>query len=163
MSSEPTKSPPVLLPPIAINQLHWSELPDRFPDRTVRRISRHFADVQFESLRQEVWFLATTLRQELDIDVTDAELSRLFGHSGGWAHGMIARHLHQVSADHPISRGRPRLVESEEEKNLVQFCLARQADRQPASVQDIIDYMAASGAQVDRFWVNRFVVRHASC
>jgi hypothetical protein len=144
-----------------MEQLHWSDLPDRFSDRIMRRINRYFADIQFQSLRQQVWLLATAIRQEFSIDVTDVELSQLFGHSGGWAQGMIARHLHHTQAEVPNPRGRPRLVESDREKKLVQFCLLRQADRHPAAVEDVIDYMKESGAQVDRFWVRRFVERNA--
>jgi hypothetical protein len=46
------------------------------------------------------------------------------------------------------------MVESEVEQNLVRFCFARQAERHPASVEDVIDYMVEAGKQADRFWTN---------
>jgi hypothetical protein len=115
----------------------------------------------FGSLRHQVSELAGTIRQEISIDITDAEPSRLFGHSGGWAQGMITRHLHEITSANPVARGRPRLVESEGEKSLIQFCLKRQAEKRPASVEDVIEFMGESGVQVDRFWGNRFVVRNS--
>jgi hypothetical protein len=69
----------------------------------------------------------------MSIDITDAKLSRLFGHSGGWAQGMITRHLHEITSANPVARGRPRLVESEGEKSLIQFCLKRQAEKRPCT------------------------------
>jgi hypothetical protein len=32
----------------------------------------------------------------LSIGITNAELSQLFGHSGGWAHGIMTRHEQEV-------------------------------------------------------------------
>jgi hypothetical protein len=98
----------------------------------------------------------------MSIDITDAERSRLFGHSGGWAPGMITRHLHEITSVNPIARGRPRLVESEGEQTLIQFCLKRQAEKRPASVEDFIEFMGESGVQIDRFWVDRFVERNSA-
>jgi hypothetical protein len=156
MSCPTSKKLPILLPPIPLSNLHWFKLPGLFNERTIRKISRDLASFEIESLREQVFVLAQTIRQDNSINIKDAGLSQLFGHSGGWAQGMIARHLHQVQTDNPVSRGRPRLAESEREKNLILFCLKRQAEKQPASVENVIDFMRESGVQVDRFWVNGF-------
>jgi hypothetical protein len=51
------------------------------------------------------------------------------------------------------------MVESEVERNPVQFCLSGQAERHPASAEYVIDYGRDAGKQVNRLWVNRFVER----
>jgi hypothetical protein len=61
-------------------ELHWSEVPDRLDDRTIRRIQRSLADAQFTSLRQQVYVVTTTIRKDMAIDIPDVELSNLFGH-----------------------------------------------------------------------------------
>ena len=96
MSSEAPPQSPSLLPPIPVDQLQWAELPNRFNERSIRRILRELADVEFESLRQEVSDLASFLRADMSIPITDAELSRLFGHAGGWAQGMITKHMREL-------------------------------------------------------------------
>jgi hypothetical protein len=100
-------------------------------------------------------------RDDLQIPTTDAELSQLFGRKGGCAQGMISCPVHQKCAENPTFIGRPRLVESTQEQNFVQFCSGRQAERRPAAVQDIIDFMNHHGQHADRYWVNRFVERNA--
>jgi hypothetical protein len=67
---------------------------------------------------------------------------------------------HEVQAGHSLSRGRRRLVESEQEQALIQFCSRRQAEGKPATVEDVIDYMWGTGKEVDRFWVKRFAERN---
>jgi hypothetical protein len=74
MSSDTPGHPVPLLPPIPLDQLHWRELPDRFTDRTVRRICRDLADVEFLALRHQVSVLASAIREDLSIDMTNAEL-----------------------------------------------------------------------------------------
>jgi hypothetical protein len=74
-------------------------------------------------MRDEVLVLGTSIRRDLSIDITDTELSRLFGHSGGWAQGMIARYMYQRYSENPLAGDRRRLVGSEREKKLVQFHL----------------------------------------
>lgn len=68
--------------------------------------------------------------------------------------------MHQLYDDNPVSRGRPRLVESEREKNLVKFWFKRQAGKQPASVEHVLSFMRESGIQVNRFWINKFMERN---
>ena len=149
-----------LLPPIPLDDLHWTELSERLDERTLRRILRFCANKEFESLRHEVYVMATTIRTEFAIDVTDVELSCLFGHKGGWAQGMISRYLVHAQSENPAPKGRPRSAQSETEAILVELCLKRQAERNPLTVEDVIEFMGAKGRQVDRFWVNRFVERH---
>jgi hypothetical protein len=111
------------------------------------------------TLRHQASVLANTIREDLSIDITNAELSQPFGHSGGWAQGMMARYEQEVLGGHPLSRGRPRLVESEQEQARIQFCLRPHAERKRATVEDVIDYMRGAGKEVDRFCVKRFVER----
>jgi hypothetical protein len=142
-----------------LNELHWHEFPDLFKERTVRWICRYLTDVEFVSLRHQVSVLANTIREGMPIVITNAQLSQLFGDPGGWAQGMIARHITTKSKLAILFPG-PQMVESGVKWNLVQFCFPRQAERHPASVEDIIDYMREADKQVDRFWVNRFVERN---
>jgi hypothetical protein len=48
--------------------------------------------------RYQVSVLASAIREDLSIGITNAELSQLFGHSGGWAQGMMARYEQEVQA-----------------------------------------------------------------
>jgi transposase len=75
------------------------------------------------TLRYQVSILASAIGGDLPIDITNAELSQLFGHSGSWAQRMMARYEQEVQTGHSLSRGRPRLVESEQEQVLIQLCL----------------------------------------
>jgi hypothetical protein len=52
------------------------------------------------------------------------------------------------------------LVEPGLEHELIRFCLARQCDSIPATISDIIDYLAQKSITADRWWVARFVERH---
>jgi hypothetical protein len=85
--------------------LHWFKLPGLFHKRTIRRISRDLASFEFESLREQIFVLAQTIRQDNSTHIKDAESSQLSGHSGACAQGMIARHFHPVQTDNPFSRG----------------------------------------------------------
>jgi hypothetical protein len=53
------------MPPIPLDELHWMELPNRFNERTVRRICRDLNDIEFENLRYEVSVLATATRRNV--------------------------------------------------------------------------------------------------
>jgi hypothetical protein len=87
----------------------------------------------------------------MEIQITDAELSQLFRHSGGWAQGMIARHLTHLHADKPTTRGRPKVVQSNSEEKLIQFCLSQQSQKSFVTIQNAIDFMEDNHVQVDRF------------
>jgi hypothetical protein len=43
-----------LLSRIPLTEIHWSEVPDRLDERTIRRNQRSLADTQFTILRQQV-------------------------------------------------------------------------------------------------------------
>jgi hypothetical protein len=60
----------------------------------------------------------------MKVPLTEAELSQLFGHAGGWVQGMISRYLQYLGSEKPIARGRPIAAESEREQRLVQYCLS---------------------------------------
>jgi hypothetical protein len=47
------------------------------------------------------------------------------------------------------------------EGKLIALVLTRQAERNPMTVEDVIEFMARDGRQVDRFWVYRFVEHNA--
>jgi hypothetical protein len=83
----------VSLPPAPIDLLHWQDLPDQFYERTLRRIHRLTSEMQFDNLRHQVYIIATSLRNELQMPITDTKLGVLFGHTGGWANGRITLHL----------------------------------------------------------------------
>jgi hypothetical protein len=90
MSSDIPRHPLPVLPAVPLDQLRSREFPDRFTDQTVCRICRGLADVEFVTLRHQVSVLASAIREDLSIDITNTELSQLFGHSGGWTQGMMA-------------------------------------------------------------------------
>jgi hypothetical protein len=77
----------------------------------------------------------------MSTDSTDAELSRLFGDSGGWAQGILIRYMHQLHSGNSLIRGWPWLAESEREKKLVQFCMTRQLEKRPAIAENVIFYV----------------------
>jgi hypothetical protein len=66
-----------------------------------------------------VYVLENTLRNNTQIQITDVELSTLFGHPGAWAQRMIARHLHSANSENPTARGRPKIINSDREKKFV--------------------------------------------
>jgi hypothetical protein len=59
-------------------------------------VHKYRDEIQFASLRQQVYVLANTLRNNMQIQIIDVELRRLFGHSDRWAQGVIAQHLHSA-------------------------------------------------------------------
>jgi hypothetical protein len=83
----------------------------------------------------------------MQIQITDVELNTLFGHSGGWAEGMIARHLHSANSENPTEDGRPKAIDSDKEKKHIQFCLVLQSEKNPVTVQDFIDFMHDPGCK----------------
>jgi hypothetical protein len=66
-----------------------------------------------------VYVLANTLRNNMQIQIIDVELSTFFGHSGGWAQEMIARHLHSANSEHPTACGGPKAIDSDKEKMFI--------------------------------------------
>jgi hypothetical protein len=103
MPSTIAQNPLVVLPPISLDEVHWMELPNRFNDRTFRRLCHDLTDIEFNCLLHEVSVLATTIRRDMPIDIRDAELGRLFGHSGGWAQRMIVRYMQELHSDSPLT------------------------------------------------------------
>jgi hypothetical protein len=103
-----------------------------------------------------------TMRCSMATHIPDAELSQLFDQSGGWVQGITARYLHQLFSDNSLTRNWRRLVESQREKKLVQFCLRRQVEKRPAAIKDLIDFMRGSGGSADRVWVHHFVGHNAA-
>jgi hypothetical protein len=117
-----------LLPRIPLAEIHWYEVPGRFDDRTIRRIERFLAETEFTSLREKVYVTATVIREDMDLALTEVEFSCLFGRLGGWSQSMISRYLRQLHCEKPAKKGRPKLVDSESEANLIDFCLRSQAE-----------------------------------
>jgi hypothetical protein len=81
-----------LPPPLPFEDQHWADFPVNFNDRGTRRVRKYLDKIQFPMLRSQVYVLANTLHNNMQIQITNVELSTLFGHSGGWVQGMIARH-----------------------------------------------------------------------
>jgi hypothetical protein len=73
------KCPVRLLPPLPVDKLAWQILPDKFSARTTRLISSHIADLHCDSLREQVYNISEILANKLQISMTDAELSSIFG------------------------------------------------------------------------------------
>jgi hypothetical protein len=137
-----------LLPTIPFDELHWSEVTTRLDERTIRRIHRSLTEITLESLREQVDRMAAPIREDMRTDITDVELSRLFGHLGGWSQSMISRYRRQLQRDMPVSKGRPKTVPLEIEGKLIALVLARQAERNPMTVEDVIEFMARDGRQI---------------
>jgi hypothetical protein len=142
-----------LLPPVPFDELHWAEFPDRFNNRTVRQLTRSLADISFSSLRHQVYVVSVAIRVEMKVPLTDAELSQLFGHAGGWTQGMISQYLQYLDSEKPIAPSRPIAAESDRKQRLVQYCLSQQAQNDPVTIQDAINFMNQNGLQIDRFSV----------
>jgi hypothetical protein len=68
-----------LLPPLPVDEFAWQILPDKFSARTTRLISRHIADLHCDSLREQVYKISEILANKLQISVTEAEMSSMFG------------------------------------------------------------------------------------
>jgi hypothetical protein len=113
-----TKTAPVLLPSVPLAQLHNADVCRHFGDRKIQRQQKSLDDIYLWGLRQQVYVyaIASPLRTDKDTQISDAELSRLSGHSGRWVPGMIACHIHQLNSDKPSERGRPKLAESDIEQ-----------------------------------------------
>jgi hypothetical protein len=96
-------------------------------------------------------------RYDLQMRITDSQLSGIFGYLGGWVNGMIATHLQHLNSDKPVEHGRPKSVKSHLERGLIQFCLNRQPDKASVTmIEATIEVMAENGTQIDRFWVRHF-------
>jgi hypothetical protein len=95
----------------------------------------------------------------MKIQRTDAELTQLLGHAGGWARGMISRDFEYVSADNRTGRGRPNAVESDRDKKLVHDYVMRQSENNPVTIADATEFIHKMESEVDRFWVYRFQKR----
>jgi hypothetical protein len=121
---------------------------------------RYLNEIQFANLGQQLYVLANTLPDNMQIQITDVELSPLFGHSAGQAQGPAAWGLHHADSENPTARGRSKAVDSDNEEKLRAFCLVRQSERNPVTFQDAIDFMHDNRVQVDRFWVRRFPERN---
>jgi hypothetical protein len=96
------------------------------------------------------------------IDITDVELSNLFGHLRGWAQGMVSRYLRQLQTESPAPRRRPKLLGSGGEVKLNEFCFRRQLERDPGTIDDAFEFMREAEKQFDRFGVCRFVERNTA-
>jgi hypothetical protein len=69
--------------------------------------------------------------------------------------------VHSANNENPAARGRPKAIDSDNEKKLIQFCLIRQSEKDPVTVQNVIDFTHDNRVQVDRFWVRRFIERNS--
>jgi hypothetical protein len=58
---------------------------------------------------------------------------------------MISRCLHQLQMDSPAPKGGAKLMGSEAEARLVEFCLRRQPERDPVTTDDAIESMLEAG------------------
>jgi hypothetical protein len=120
-----TTTEPPLLPSLPFEDLHWADFPGYFNDRSIRQVHRYLDEIQFAGLHQQIYVFANTLRNNMQIQMTDAELNMLFGHSGGLTQGMMAQHLHSANNENPTAHGRPKAIDSDKDRNLIQFCLVR--------------------------------------
>jgi hypothetical protein len=137
-----------LLPPIPFDEFHWSEVTTRLDERPIRRIHRSFADITFKSFREQIFLMAATIREDMRTDITNVELSRLCGHLGVWLQSMISRYPRQLQGETPVSKGRPKIVPLEIEGKLIALVLDRQAERNPMTVEDVIELMEHDGRQI---------------
>jgi uncharacterized protein YjlB len=70
----------------------------------IRKLQQSVTQIRFDSLRYEFHVLANTLRTNMKRHVSNAERNMFFGHSGSWAQGMTAHHLHHCHANKVIAR-----------------------------------------------------------
>jgi transposase len=96
----------------------------------------------------------------LAVDLTDADLSAVFGKSGSWSRGMIENYKKALESSARVGPGRRPLVPPDMDQELVQFFLARQRDKAPVTICDLINYLEAKSIAVDRSWVHRFLERN---
>jgi hypothetical protein len=139
----------LLLPPIPFDRLNFDALSNRLDDRVMRCITRISRNLHPNSLREHVWSLSTLLRLDLGVYVGDAELGSVFHHTGSWTADMISNY--KKALRHPSRTGpvRPNLVELGLEHELIQFCLARERERIPATISDVIDDLAQKSITTD--------------
>jgi len=149
-----------LLPPVSFEGLNLQVLSGVLAERDVRRLRRIMADERFDSLRHQVFVLARVLRIDMAVDLTDADLSAVFGKSGSWSRGMIENYKKSLESSARVGPGRRPLVPPDMDQELVQFCLARQRDKAPVTICDLINYLEAKSIAVDRSWVHRFLERN---
>jgi hypothetical protein len=149
-----------LLPPLPVDELAWQILLDKFAARATGLISRHIAGLHCDSLREQIYKVSGILANELQISVTDAELSSILGRKDSWPRDMIYQFLHQLSSLYVLHPRRPQLVSEDLEAELVRFCLTRQQDKAHVTVSDMVSLLAVQEVNVDRFWVRNFVMRH---
>jgi hypothetical protein len=65
---------------------------------------------------------------------------------------MIAWYLHSANSENPTAPGRPKTIDSDKEKKIIQFWLVLQSEKNPVTIQGAIDLMHDNRVQVDRFW-----------
>jgi hypothetical protein len=82
------------------------------------------------------------LRLDLGVYVGDTELSSVFHHAGSWAVGMISNYKNAIQYSSRTGTGGPNLVEAGLEHELIQFCMAQKRERVPATISDVIGYLA---------------------
>jgi hypothetical protein len=78
---------------------------------TVRHLNRVMGSLRITTLREQLYLLSEILERELTVLITGAELNKVFGRKGPWAHGMIAEHLHALDFPDHLHPGRPELVD----------------------------------------------------
>jgi hypothetical protein len=67
-----------------------------------------------------------------------------------------------LTSDQPIAHGRPKSIQSEAERRLIEFRLTPQREKNHVTIQAVIDFMAQNGTRINRFWINRFVKRNSN-
>jgi hypothetical protein len=71
-----------LFPLLSFEELSWKILPTKFPVRTIQLLLQQIADLHFDSRREQVYKISERLAHDMQIAVTDAELSSTFGRKG---------------------------------------------------------------------------------
>jgi hypothetical protein len=61
---------------------------------------------------------------------------------------MISRYRRQLQRETPVSNGRPKTIPLETEGKLIALVLARQAERNPMTVEAVIEFMARDGREI---------------
>jgi hypothetical protein len=141
------KSTVVSLPPVPFNFLYWQDLRNQFDERTLHRIHRFISEIQFDNLRYQVYVIATSLRNELQMPITDTGERVLCGHPGGLVNARTTWHVQHLTSDKPIAWGRPKSVQSEADRQLIEFRLTQQREKNHVTVQAATDFMAQNGTQ----------------
>jgi hypothetical protein len=60
----------------------------------------------------------------------------------------------------PLSAWETQFSPAGPQHELIQFCLARQRERIPVTISDVINYLAQKSITADWWWAARFVERH---